>query len=122
MVERIPWVEGVQPVTDDPVELLLNSTWRPTLCVTGADGLPTLDHAGNTLRPMTALKLSFRLPPNKDPAEAEATVARLLTEDPPYGAKVSFDLDSAAAGWDAPPIAPLAGPVHVRCFSGVLQR
>jgi acetylornithine deacetylase/succinyl-diaminopimelate desuccinylase-like protein len=106
VVERIPWTAGMRPISDDPVELLLNSTWRPTLCVTGAEGLPTLDHAGNTLRPMTALKLSFRLPPGKDPDEAAAVVTSLLTRDPPYGAKVSFQVESAAAGWDAPPIVP----------------
>jgi acetylornithine deacetylase/succinyl-diaminopimelate desuccinylase-like protein len=106
VVERIPWAAGTGPVSDDPVELLLNSTWRPTLSVTGAQGLPSLEHAGNTLRPMTALKLSFRLPPGKDPQEAAATVTRILTEDPPYGAQVSFQVESAAAGWDAPPIAP----------------
>jgi acetylornithine deacetylase/succinyl-diaminopimelate desuccinylase-like protein len=106
VVARIPWAAGTGPVSDDPVELLLNSTWRPTLCVTGAQGLPSLEHAGNTLRPMTALKLSFRLPPGKDPEAAAATVTRLLTEDPPYGAQVSFEVESAAAGWDAPPIAP----------------
>jgi acetylornithine deacetylase/succinyl-diaminopimelate desuccinylase-like protein len=106
VVAKIPWAGDTQPVTEDPVELLLNSTWRPTLCVTGAAGLPTLDHAGNTLRPMTALKLSFRLPPNKDPEAAAAAVTRLLTEDPPYGARVSFQVEQVAAGWDAPAIAP----------------
>jgi len=29
-----------------------------------------------------------------------------LTEDPPYGAAVSFDADKAATGWNAPALAP----------------
>ena len=39
-------------MTDDPYELLLNSTWRPTLSVTGVDGIPSLQNAGNVLRPI----------------------------------------------------------------------
>jgi acetylornithine deacetylase/succinyl-diaminopimelate desuccinylase-like protein len=43
--KRLPWACGadggaVLPVTDDPVEVLLNRTWRPTLSVTGVDGMP----------------------------------------------------------------------------------
>jgi hypothetical protein len=29
-----------QPVSTDPMELILNRTWRAALAVTGADGLP----------------------------------------------------------------------------------
>ena len=47
-------------------ELLLNRTWRPALSITGADGLPPLESAGNVLRPETALKLSLRVPPTVD--------------------------------------------------------
>ena len=35
----------------DPVEQILNHTWRPTLSVVGADGLPPTTRAGNVLRP-----------------------------------------------------------------------
>ena len=37
---RIPFVPGMRPVTEDPVELLLNNTWRPALSITGAAGIP----------------------------------------------------------------------------------
>jgi acetylornithine deacetylase/succinyl-diaminopimelate desuccinylase-like protein len=103
---RFPWAGGTRPVTSDPVELLLNNTWRPTLSVTGADGLPASGSAGNTLRPWTALKLSFRLPPDVDPAVAAAAVKKVLETDPPLGAEVSFQVDSAMGGWNAPPVAP----------------
>ena len=39
---KFPRTEGLQLVHDDTVELVLNRTWRPTLCVTGAGGLPAL--------------------------------------------------------------------------------
>ena len=47
----------------DLTELVLNRTWRPALEIVGADGLPAAANAGNVLRPLTALKLSLRLPP-----------------------------------------------------------
>ncbi len=103
--EKMPFVRGMQPASDDPAELLLDSTWRPTLSVTGADGIPSLENAGNVLRPFTALKLSFRLPPGVDPAKAAQAVKQTLERDPPYGANVSFDVGSAMGGWDAPPTA-----------------
>jgi acetylornithine deacetylase/succinyl-diaminopimelate desuccinylase-like protein len=103
---RFPWAGDTRPNATDPVELLLNNTWRPTLSITGADGLPATGSAGNTMRPWTALKLSFRLPPTLDARKAAALVKRTLETDPPLGAAVEFRVDSAMAGWNAPPVAP----------------
>src|SRR5262249_23934998 len=70
--KRFPWscwgYAGIfsQPVTTDPMELILNRTWRAALAVTGADGLPPPASAGNVQRPFTTLKLSLRLPPLVD--------------------------------------------------------
>jgi hypothetical protein len=58
------------PTTTDPVQALLKRTWEPTLSVTGAEGFPALQDAGNVLRPYTAFKLSLRLPPLVDAAQA----------------------------------------------------
>ncbi|HEX9208618.1 MAG TPA: M20 family metallopeptidase [Steroidobacteraceae bacterium] len=103
---KFPFVPGMHPVSNDPLELLLNNTWRPTLSVTGAEGLPAFQSAGNVLRPYTSLKLSFRLTPTMDPQAASAALKRALEHDPPYGAKVSFNVESAMAGWNAPSFAP----------------
>lgn len=103
---RMPMPAGMRPVTNDPFELLLNNNWRATLSVTGADGLPAIRSAGNVLRPQTTLKLSFRLPPTLDPGHAATVLERALVRDPPYGARVSFGIESAMGGWNAPPIAP----------------
>lgn len=78
-----PWVPGVRPMTSDPAQALLARTWRPTLSVTGAAGLPPVERAGNVLRPFTELTLSVRLPPTADAAEALAAITRALTADPP---------------------------------------
>ena len=89
LYKRFPWAHHdcggssvfALPTTTDPVEALLNRTWRPTLSVTGAEGFPTLQNAGNVLRPYTAFKLSLRLPtaggrgrgrgPAQDPARRQ---------------------------------------------------
>ena len=112
----LPWSCGldgnpVLPTTTDPVEALLNRTWRPTLSVTGAEGFPAIASAGNVLRPWSAFKLSLRLPPTVDGPAAGRELKRLLELDPPYNARVTFVPDGragaeGATGWDAPSLQP----------------
>ena len=99
---RFPLVAGMQPVSDELAELVLNNTWRPALAVTGAAGLPLPAAAGNTLHPATTLKLSMRLPPLLDAHVAAAALHAELTRDPPYGATVQYALQSAETGWWSP--------------------
>jgi len=106
IADRYPFVDGAGPTTSDPAEQMLARTWRATLSVTGADGLPPTAKAGNVLRPSTSLKLSFRLPPTADPKAAERAIIDALTTDPPYGAQVSFTGVDSAPGWNAPATAP----------------
>lgn len=116
MWQRFPWASCcddpssarlfAQPVTKDPVELVLNRTWRAALAVVGADGLPPLESAGNVQRPYTALKLSLRIPPLVDGVAAAAELKRTLETDVPYCAVATFAADSAATGWNAPAAAP----------------
>ena len=103
---EFPFVPGGRPMVDDHVEQLLNQSWRPTLSVTGADGFPPTNRAGNVLRPSTSLQLSFRLPPTCDASVALEAIATTLTTEPPYGARVHFDGREAASGWNAPAFAP----------------
>ena len=115
MWQRFPWDsccdDGgkfvfVQPVTKDPVELILNRTWRAALAVTGASGLPDIESAGNVQRPYTALKLSLRLPPLVDAPTAAATLKQTLEAETPYSAHVTFNYEQSATGWNAPATAP----------------
>jgi acetylornithine deacetylase/succinyl-diaminopimelate desuccinylase-like protein len=108
---RFPWACGADggfalPTTTDPVEALLNRTWRPALSVTGAAGLPEIGNAGNVLRPYTAFKLSLRLPPGVDGAEAAQRLKTLLEDNAPYHATVTFHSEGSATGWNAPTLAP----------------
>jgi acetylornithine deacetylase/succinyl-diaminopimelate desuccinylase-like protein len=102
---KLPFVPGARPVSNDPTELLLNSTWKPTLAVTGAEGLPPLGSAGNVLLPRVAVKLSLRLPPTLAAPAAAARVKAALEREPPYGARVRFEVGAALGGWHAPPLA-----------------
>ena len=114
--KRFPWACGADggltlPTTTDPLQALLNRTWKPTLSVTGVDGFPALKDAGNVLRPYTAFKLSLRLPPLVDGNEAAAQLKTLLEDNAPYNAKVTFAADGragamGATGWNAPALAP----------------
>jgi acetylornithine deacetylase/succinyl-diaminopimelate desuccinylase-like protein len=99
---RFPFVKGAKPMASKLDELVLNRTWRPALSVTGADGLPAPASAGNVLRPRTALALSLRIPPTVDGARAAKHLKALLEDEPPYGARVTFEAGQAATGWHAP--------------------
>jgi acetylornithine deacetylase/succinyl-diaminopimelate desuccinylase-like protein len=102
---RYPFVDGMRPAHPDPVELVLASTWRPALAITGAAGLPALEDAGNVLRPRTAVKVSLRIPPTADAAAVTRRLRDLLEREPPYGARVTFTPETASEGWNAPPLA-----------------
>ena len=114
VTRRFPWAhydcEGsstfVLPTTTDPVQALLNRTWTPTLSVTGAEGFPALADAGNVLRPYSAFKLSLRLPPLVDAAQAVQEMKALLEDNAPYQARVTFETNGGATGWNAPTTAP----------------
>jgi acetylornithine deacetylase/succinyl-diaminopimelate desuccinylase-like protein len=105
-IAKYPLVGGMRPVSDDPVELLLNNTWRPALAITGAAGLPLPGDGGNVLRPETTLKLSLRLPPTCDAERAAQRLKALFEADPPYGARVTYRTEAPGNGWDAPPTRP----------------
>lgn len=103
---KFPFVKGMHPANDDLVELVLNRTWRPALSVVGLEGAPPPSNAGNVLRPFTAAKLSMRLPPTLNADDAAKRLTKILTDDPPYGAKVSFSFEEPGTGWNAPKTAP----------------
>jgi acetylornithine deacetylase/succinyl-diaminopimelate desuccinylase-like protein len=112
--KRFPWAHAdcggstvfALPTTTDPVQALINRTWTPTLSVTGAEGFPAMQDAGNVLRPYTAFKLSLRLPPLIDAGQAVQELKTLLEDNAPYQAHVTFEANGAASGWNAPPTTP----------------
>ena len=52
--------------------------------------------------PYNEIVISIRLPPTKNPKEAEKQFVKILTENPPYNAKVSLTNVISASGFNAP--------------------
>ena len=105
--DRFPFPPGGRPVSTDPYELILNNTWRPTLSIIGAAGLPLPADGGNVLRPKTSLKISLRLPPTCEAGRAVRKLKEIVEADPPYGARVTLDTyGDAGNGWNAPATDP----------------
>jgi acetylornithine deacetylase/succinyl-diaminopimelate desuccinylase-like protein len=100
-----PFVEGVRPLADDTLQLLLNGTWGPALATIAQEGLPALGKGGNVLLPALAFRLSLRIPPTLDPGAAARILRETLEADPPFGARVSVTA-GGEPGWNAPELAP----------------
>lgn len=54
------------------------------------------------MRPETTLKYSLRLPPTKDPKEAEEAFVKILTTNVPYNATVKITGLNSGSGFNAP--------------------
>ena len=59
--KRFPWACGADggptlPTTTDPVEALVNRTWKPTLSVTGVDGFPGVEGRRQRAAPVHRLQ------------------------------------------------------------------
>jgi acetylornithine deacetylase/succinyl-diaminopimelate desuccinylase-like protein len=99
----LKFLDGVKSLSqDDLANQYLNNTWKPSVSVVGADGLPKASTAGNVLRQQTTLRLSIRIPPSTDGAKAYEIVKEKLTTDVPFNAKVTVDLKGFGNGWSLP--------------------
>jgi len=105
VTEEFPFVEGAKAVDLPMAELILNKTWRPALSITGVDGIPALQDAGNVLRTHTTLTLSLRVPPTLDALKGAHILKEALEKDAPYGAKVSCSILKSGSGWNSPQLA-----------------
>jgi acetylornithine deacetylase/succinyl-diaminopimelate desuccinylase-like protein len=101
---KFPFIGSCKPAEASAAELILNRTWRASLEITGASGLPSAAEAGNVLRPATALRICLRLPPTADPEVVGSALTTLIEKDPPDGAEVEFVAEQLSAGWNAPPL------------------
>ena len=106
IIKYVPFSEGVTPISDDVTQLIVNNTWKPFLCITGADGLPESSTAGNVLRPYTQAKLSIRLPPMLDSKLCATKVVEILTANPPYKAVVETKVENTGDGWNLENFSP----------------
>ena len=51
-----PGIKTTSSMAQTTVDGLLGRTWKPTLSIVGAGGLPSIENGGNVLRPYTELK------------------------------------------------------------------
>jgi len=102
LASHFPTLSGVQLMGRDGADRLVRQSWSAALAVTGIDGAPSTDDAGNVLRASTCVKLSIRLPPNVDAVLAQDAVIAVLVTDPPSGATITATPETPAQGWVAP--------------------
>jgi acetylornithine deacetylase/succinyl-diaminopimelate desuccinylase-like protein len=100
----LPTVPGIVLEGRDARDRLERNAWRAALEITGGEGLPPIEEAGNLLRAATSVKVSLRIPPTADSEEVAAALSEALTSDPPARAEVTFKPGHAADGWSAPPM------------------
>ncbi len=107
-INHFSWVDTPPSSTSTEwlVEQIINRTWRPSLAVTGADGLPLICDAGNVLRTGTRLKLSIRIPPMVDHQAAVRIVKSAIKHRGcPLGAKIALTFTSRPS-WKCPDETP----------------
>ena len=71
---------------------------KPALSVIGIDAT-SVAHASNTLAPTARAKLSLRIAPGQEPAEAMASLRRHLLANAPFGARVTVTEGELGRPW-----------------------
>jgi acetylornithine deacetylase/succinyl-diaminopimelate desuccinylase-like protein len=71
---------------------------RPALAITALEAVP-LSEASNQLLDSAAARVSVRLAPGQDAARVRDVCLDFLAADPPLGAVVELECESAVAGW-----------------------
>ncbi len=99
------FIENTKPLTQNITQLMLNKTWRAAVSVVGSDGLPSTEKGGNVTLPSLSVKLSIRIPPTCDHADAVEALQSTLEKNPPHEAQVKFTPGFCASGWNAPKLA-----------------
>ncbi|MBM7504729.1 dipeptidase [Agromyces aurantiacus] len=81
-------LDGVAPIGRGSI---LSRIWaQPSITVTGVDA-PSVANASNTLLPSVAVRLSARIAPGQDAAEAFEALRDHLVAHAPFGARIEID-------------------------------
>jgi acetylornithine deacetylase/succinyl-diaminopimelate desuccinylase-like protein len=91
--------DNVSFIGQDSSQLLINSTWKPSLAITGWSGVPNTKLASNVLRPYTIMRLALRLPPTLQASKALEIVENKFTNNVPYNATVKITNVNASDGF-----------------------
>ncbi|MEO7121915.1 MAG: M20/M25/M40 family metallo-hydrolase, partial [Lacisediminihabitans sp.] len=89
--EEAGLLDGVSPIG---VGSILERTWsQPAITVTGIDA-PSVANASNTLAPVISVRVSARIAPGQDSADAFAALERHIRAHAPFGAQIEItDVD-----------------------------
>ena len=96
-------LEGVSPIGTGSI---LDRMWtKPSITVIGIDG-QTVALSSNTLLPSVRSKISMRIAPGQEPADALAALRRHLEANLPFGAEISYGevelgkpFEANSSGW-----------------------
>jgi len=103
-MKQFPFLDGVRAPSNDHVDLMLRTSWKPSMTVIGYDGAPETAKGGNVIRTDTSVKISIRLPPTAVADDVRREVQEVLERDPPCNARVAVEVSPVMAGWCAPPL------------------
>lgn len=81
-------LEGVSPIGRG--EILSRLWYEPAISITGIDA-PDVANASNTLVPSVRVRISARIAPGQDPADAFAALRDHLEARAPFGARLAFE-------------------------------
>lgn len=102
--EELGLLDKVAAVAHDGEQAIINGVWKGSMSVTGIDGVPSIEEAGNVVLPEVRLKLSTRVPPGCDSRTCADEMSRVLTSDVPYGASANFEIKAQSDGWKMRPL------------------
>lgn len=105
VLNNIPFLDGVQAICHNPEECIVNRTWKPALSLIGMNGVPAIENAGNATLPSLSVKLSMRIPPTCNAQKAGEILKEILENNPPFCAKVHYEIEDNNTGWDSPELA-----------------
>lgn len=81
-------LDGVSPIGRGEI---LSRIWaQPAITVTGIDA-PDIANASNTLIPSVTVRISARVAPGQDPQEYYDALTTHLSDNAPFGAKLTFE-------------------------------
>ncbi len=102
LAKAFPSVAGLKLIGESGSERILNQTWRPSLALTGIEGIPDVQSGGNVLRSHTKAKISLRIPPDVNAEKSLEKLVDLLESQSSEGAEVTVQAEAPAQGWLAP--------------------
>lgn len=122
LIDSYPWAGNTTALNQDHAELILNRSWRAALSITGIEGYPKLQDAGNVTLPHATFKLSMRIPPTLKSSKLSIRLKEVLEKNPPFNASVRYTPTERSTGWHAPELSPWLATANELASQQFFQR